>query len=508
VDDLTQADLAFIQSSGRDPQAVATQLHMLRGGWRSLHLARPTTIGDGITQLDSTSVGRLDDLHRRAAAAGRISSFVPASGSGTRLFQSLLAFHRERVTTLEEIQSRAMRGEAAAKDALVVLDNIRDFAIWPELERQGCAPEALGTIFETLFAEGGRRYHDLPKGLIPFHRYDDGIRTAFAEHLREAAALGTDAQRRCRVHFTVSATHLESFEETWRRERVLLERELQTTFEVQFSVQAPDTDAIGVDSSGAILRDASGRVAFRPGGHGALLANLGAGNGDIVLIKNIDNIARAEFLDAIVQVRRSICGLLLAIEADVHAALRGLRNGDDEASALELLATRFGIQAPAGLQPEDARRRDAIAQLDRPIRVCAVVATDEHAGGRPFWIDTPGRGVTPQLVEGAEVALDNPQERDLFHQSRHFNPVDIACAIRDADGRPFDLQKFAVPDRPLIARKVVDGKTSLVYEHPGLWNGGMGLWNTVFVEVPASTFNPVKSLADLWAPGHRGGPVT
>jgi hypothetical protein len=480
---------------------------MLRGGWRSLHLVRPTTIGDGIAQLERSGLPALDGLYRQAAASGRVSSFVPASGSGTRLFQSLLALYRERVADVAEIRARASRGDGTAKDALIVIDNIRHFAVWPELEGRGCAPDALDTLFDTLFGDGGPRYHELPKALIPFHRYDDGIRTAFAEHLREAAALGTDADKRCRVHFTVSATHLDSFEETWRRERSALERELGTTFEVQFSVQAPDTDAIGVDSAGQILRDASGRIAFRPGGHGALLANLAAGHGDVVLIKNIDNIARAEYLDSIVRARRSIAGLLLSIEAEVHAAVRGLRHGNDPASAITLLENTFGIRPPRAIHSSDAARDYAVDQLDRPIRVCAVIATAEHAGGRPFWVETAGRGITPQLVEGAEVDLDNPHERELFHRSRHFNPVDIACAVRDADGRPFDLQKFAVADRPLIARKVVAGSTSLVYEHPGLWNGGMGLWNTVFVEVPAATFNPVKSLADLWTPGHRGGPA-
>jgi hypothetical protein len=480
---------------------------MLRGGWRSVRVDRPAAIGDGIEQLQTLDPAQLGGLHRRAAADGRISSFVPASGSGTRLFQSLLSLYREPHTDLEGLRSRADRGDSTARDALVVLDNIREFAIWPELAGRVGSPRALGAIFEALFSESGRQYHELPKGLIPFHRYAGGVRTAFGEHLREAAALGTDARKRCRIHFTVAETHRALFEEAWQRERPVIEQELQTTFEIRFSVQAPETDAIGVDSSGQILRDKSGRIAFRPGGHGALLTNLAAGDGDIVLVKNIDNIAREELQGAIVDARRSICGLLLLVEGEVHAQLRRLRGGEDARPAIDLLARRFGI-APARMpDSEDALREYAIAQLDRPIRVCGVIATDEHAGGRPFWVYTGDRGSTLQLVEGAEVNMDDAHERELFNQSRHFNPVDIACAIRDVDGKPFDLQKFATSDRALIARKVVGGTPSLVYEHPGLWNGGMGLWNTVFLEVPAATFNPVKSLADLWSPGHRGAPV-
>jgi hypothetical protein len=507
LDDLTQADLAFIQSSGRDAHAVVRQLQMLRGGWRSIRVDRPAAIGDGIEQLDTHDPAALRDLHRRAAADGRISSFVPASGSGTRLFQSLLSLYREEETDVERVRSRAGRGDPIAKDALIVLDNIREFALWPELESRGCSPDALDQVFDALFSESGRQYHELPKGLIPFHRYTSGARTAFGEHLREAAALGTDSHRRCRVHFTVAATHQALFEEAWRRERPVIERELQTTFELRFSVQSPETDAIGVDAGGRILRDKSGQIAFRPGGHGALLANLTAGDGDIVLIKNIDNIAREELQGGVVEARRAICGLLLLIEGEVHAQLRRLRNGGDPRPALDLLVRRFGIIPAVMPGTDDPLREYAIAQLDRPLRVCGVIATDAHAGGRPFWVYTGDRGSTTQLVEGAEVNMDDPHEREVFNQSRHFNPVDIACSIRDVDGRPFDLKQFATADRALIARKVVGGTPSSVYEHPGLWNGGMGLWNTVFLEIPARTFNPVKSIADLWEPGHRGTTV-
>jgi hypothetical protein len=503
LNDFAQADLAFIHSSGRSPTQVARQLEMLRGGWRSVHVSRPAAIGDGIEQVRESEEASLRDLQARAAASGRVSSFVPASGSGTRLFQSLLGLHREQCTDLDRVRERAAAGDAAAQDALVVLDNIRQFAIWPELEKRGCAPESLGDVFGNLFSTTGLQYHELPKGLIPYHLYGSGVRTAFAEHLREAAALGTDARDHCRVHFTVGEAHQALFEEAARREQALLERELGITFDIGFSVQAPATDAIGVDADGQILRDAAGRIAFRPGGHGALLVNLAAMGGDIVLIKNIDNIAREEFLPRIVDARRMICGLLLRVETDVRTELRMLRDGSDPRPALDLLAARFGVRPAAASGGDAALREWAIAQLDRPLRVCGVVATQEHAGGRPFWIPTPDRGDTLQLVEGAEVDMTSAHEREMFKRSGHFNPVDLACSIRDAEGKPYDLDRFAVSDRALIARKAVGGVTSAVYEHPGLWNGGMGLWNTIFVEVPGFIFNPVKSLADLWTPAHR-----
>jgi hypothetical protein len=507
LDDLTQADIAFIRSSGRRPESITSQLQMLRGGWQSVRVSRAAVPGDGVELLQDHDTAALREMHQRAAADGRVSSFVPASGSGTRMFQSLFGLHRDGASDLNAIRAKAAAGDSAAKDACVVLDNIRAFAIWPELEQRGCSADSLGGILEALFSEGGLQYHELPKGLIPYHRYGAGARTAFAEHLREAAALGTDSQRRCRVHFTVGETHQALFEEAARREAERLGHELQVTFEIGFSVQSPATDAIGVDGDGRVLRDKAGSIAFRPGGHGALLVNLAEAQGDIVLIKNIDNIAREEFQPQIAEVRALISGLLLLVEGEVHGEIRRLRAGGDAAPAFDLLAKRFGVQPENAADGDAGRRAWALAQLDRPIRVCGVVATQEHAGGRPFWIPTPERGDTLQLVEGAEVNMDNAHERDAFKRSGHFNPVDMACSIRDADGHPYDLQQFIVPDRALIARKVVGGVASAVYEHPGLWNGGMGLWNTMFVDVPGFIFNPVKSLADLWTPAHRGPAV-
>ena len=499
----TEADIASIRAAGRDPEQIAAQAAMLRGKWKSVDIVRPAKCGDGIQQLHTYAQSNLIGLHAEAANAGRISTFVPASGSGTRLFQSFLTLYREHETDLAHVRWRAARGDAIAKDAVVVLDNIRNFALWPALQSRGCLPDSLQQIFQTLFSEGGLRYHELPKGLIPFHRYDNGVRTAFSEHLREAAALSTDGEGLCRVHFTVAASHKALFEGEWRRERTGMESNLRARFQLHFSVQSPQTDTIAVDHRGNIIRDRSGQIVFRPGGHGALLTNLAGADSDLVLIKNIDNVARADFLEEIVSVRRLICGLLLLVEREVHDEVRRLRNGEDPQSAIQLLAGRFGIRPIENLSTVEASREYAIAQLNRPLRVCGVVGTLEHAGGRPFWVKTADRGPTLQIIEGAEVNLNDPHERRVFRRSRHFNPVDMACSIRDVDGEPFDLEQFVVSTRAIIASKVVAGDPARVYEHPGLWNGSMGLWNTMFVEVPDAVFNPVKSLSDLWAPGHR-----
>ncbi len=385
----------------------------------------------------------------------------------------------------------------------MVLDNIRSFALWPELQARGCSPHSLEHILRVLFGAGGLGYHERPKGLVPFHLYDDGVRSAFAEHLNEAAKLTADEQKNCDVHFTIGELHVRQFESERDREAARFKEALGVRCRVTFSVQSHDTDTIATDLHGKMCRDGSGRIVFRPGGHGALLNNLARLGADVVLIKNIDNIARREALQEIADVRRQISGLLLHLESQVHDAVRKLRDGHGAQDALELLERQFGIKSLVPLPNEESRRRYAAFQLDRPLRVCGVVSSLDHTGGRLFWTETPGRGLSLQIVESAEVDLDDARTRDLFHQSHHFNPVDMACSLRDANGTPFDLDAFVVSDRAIVARKVLAGVPSLVYEHPGLWNGAMGLWNTAFVEIPDFTFNPVKSMADLWAPAHR-----
>ena len=349
---LTSADVAHIRSGGRDPGHVAYQVEILQGQRKSVPILRPATINDGIQQLQDYDPAILCGLHEQAAAAGRISSFVPASGSGTRLFSSLLHLYRDQESAVDRIRWRASREDSVARDALVVLENIRDFAIWEDLQRRGNSSESIEQILRTLFDDGGLRYHELPKGLIPFHRYDGFVRTAFAEHVSEAAALTTDAQKNCRIHFTVTPSHKLRFQNEWQRERPDFERALGVRFHIDFSEQSSATDTIAIDLQGNIRRDSSGHIIFRPGGHGALLENLAGSGGDVVLIKNIDNVARQELSNKIAHIRKQIGGLLLLVETQAHEAIRNLRKGKDPSQALQLLARQFGREpsAPLGMK--------------------------------------------------------------------------------------------------------------------------------------------------------------
>jgi len=497
-----EGDEAFIRSTGRDPEEVARQVAALRAPRQAVEILRPATLGDGISELVPDRGDAALEAYGEAARAGRLSCFVPASGAGTRLFKSLLRVHRSGVTALADIRARADRGDRYAADALHTLVNIRSLAIWPALASRRCEPESSETILDALLADGGLRYDEWPKGLIPFHLYGAAMRSAFIEHTYDAGALTRDGHGGGRLHITVSPTHEPRFRSEWTRHRQAVEQETGVRLQIEISEQSPRTDGVALDPDRNLVRDDQGAVLFRPGGHGALLDNLDRCGGDIVFVRNIDNVARREVADGLLPCRRLMCGLLLQLESAVHGAIRSLRRGLPMGSIHPDVDGRWWT-APDPAWPEARRRAHLLGQLNRPVRVCGVVPASGHQGGGPFWVRSGDAPPSVQIVEGAELDAESPDVRGIVARSTHFNPVDMVCAIRDVDGTPFALQDFADHARIIVAEKVVNGVPSRVFEHPGLWNGGMARWLTLFVEIPASMFHPVKSLSDLLDTGHR-----
>jgi hypothetical protein len=460
---LNDSDVATIRSSGRDPQQVQGQFDRLVRGPRPRHLVRPCTIGHGLVAIHHAEQSGYVQHHDRAASAGRVSAFVPASGAATRMFAGLEQ-HPE------------------------LLDHATQLALWP----------SLGLPRGTPLAEVARaivtRWSDTPKGLVPFHHYATGPRTAFEEHLTEASRLVKDRDGIVRVHFTVGVEHQPAFERALRTIGPIVEARAGVKLQVAFSNQDPATDAVCLDG-GAAARDGSGKLAFRPGGHGALLTNLARTGGDIVLIKNIDNIVPDGLRPNVLHWRASLSGMLVLIQDRVYDLLHRLDTRGESAlsEAVAFCVHWFGIR-PA------LDREAVIDALDRPLRVCGMVANDGQPGGGPFVVeDAHG----PQIVESAEVDRNDAQQAATWAQSTHFNPVDLAVGLRDFRGEPFDLAKFSDPDAAIVTRKQQGGRELVVYEHPGLWNGGMARWNSIFAEIDRAVFQPVKNVADLLGPGHR-----
>jgi hypothetical protein len=495
--DFTDQDVALLTEAGIDLATATEHLERLRRPPVAARLHRPCTIGDGIEQLDPAEQARLAAAGSAAAAEGRVTKFVPASGAATRMFKDLLAALNGPNTPST---SPAVREFFERLDEFPFSDDLRrraKIAGPPESEAE--ERHLLRILLEEM------RYADLPKALIPFHRADPS-RTPLEEHLLEGAEYARDRNGISRLHFTVPADNRSRFESAVEQMKRALEARLgDIGFHVSLSIQERSTDTLALDESGGPFRLDDGRLLLRPAGHGSLLRNLQQSGGDIVVIKNIDNVVPHERSAEVVHWKQVLIGRLAALQAEVFACLEALtpdwnENVVDEAA--RLATSLFGRQLPA-TSTLAARRQAVIAALNRPLRVCGVVQNLGEPGGAPFWVEHSSGEITVQIVEAAQVDQNDPQQLAIFDASSHFNPVDVVCGLRSFDGTPFELDRFVDPDTAFVSSKTFEERQLTCLERPGLWNGGMAGWNTVCVDVPASTFAPVKSVMDLLRPAHR-----
>lgn len=495
--DLTPADVAQLAAVGITADAAAEHLARLRRPPAPIRLARAATLGDGIDQFTTARRGEIAELIDRgdaAAAAGRVLKFVPASGAATRMFKDLISALND---------DRSPSATPAAREFFARLD---EFPFAADLRRHAGVDRAPATdaeqrrVLRALLDD--MQMAQLPKALVPFHR-GERVRTAFEEQLLEATRYARDAGGVARLHFTVPAETLARFEATLDRVRPHVESQRRgARLSVTFSTQSPATDTLALGDDGAPFRLADGTLLLRPSGHGALLGNLQDCGGDLVVVKNIDNILPDESSGEVVRWKRLLIGYLARLQAEVFAHLHAITAPAPSPAALEA-ARLFAAERFARRLPADAGREAIVRALHRPLRVCGVVRNDGEPGGAPFWVPDADGGESLQIVEPAQVDLDNPEQARLFRGATHFNPVDLVCALRGYDGAPFDLAPFVDPETAFVTRKTADGLGLTALERPGLWNGSMAGWNTACVEVPASTFAPVKTVFDLLRPQHQ-----
>jgi hypothetical protein len=453
----------------------------------------------------------LEALYEPAVAAGRVTKFVPASGAATRMFQALLAVYEQKAPVDNKNHH----------DVLQFASNIHRFAFYDDLQafigQHGCTIETLirrgqyAELLGYLLTPAGLNYANLPKALLQFHRYTDHCRTPLEEHLVEAAVYAQDRHQVARVHITVTPAHEEAVQAHIEAIRSRYEC-AGVTYDLTLSVQSPATDTIAVDSDNNPFRDEQGHLLFRPGGHGALLANLQALEADIVFVKNIDNVVPDCLKETTYRYKRVLGGHLVALQQQIFSYLERLTAGEADAALLREIWTfarqQLAIMPPAGLQhtPQHEHVRFLLERLNRPLRVCGMVQNAGEPGGGPFWVQYADGSLSLQIVEASQVNTASPEQRAIFAASTHFNPVDLVCGVRDYRGRPFDLTQFVDPDTAFISQKTYAGRALKALELPGLWNGAMARWNTVFVEVPLSTFSPVKTVFDLLRPEHQARP--
>ena len=469
-----------MEEHGLTPAALETQLKNFREGFPFLPVTRAASCGDGIRVLDAAGIEQAAARYDRAKESLRVVKFVPASGAATRMFKDLFEFVREGRRT-------AVVGE--------LLANRRRFAFWPELRTIiGDDADELWTV-ENIVAEG-LRYGETPKGLVSFHRYGDEVRKAVEEHLVEGAQYAA-AGGEVKIHFTVSPEHLTRFEALLAEKIPGYESRFGVKYRISFSVQDPSTDTLAVNPDCTPFRRADGRLLFRPAGHGALIGNLGKIDADIVFVKNIDNVTTDARRSDTVLYKKALAGVLLALQERIFEYLMALEVPGAE---LEPIAAFIENELCVKL-PKDYGTALLRQVLDRPIRVCGMVRNEGEPGGGPFWVAGADGLETLQIAESNQIA---PEKRELMRSATHFNPVDLVCSFRTSKGGRFDLREFVDPATGFISRKSDGGRELLAQELPGLWNGAMARWNTVFVEVPITTFSPVKVVTDLLRPEHQG----
>ncbi|MGD8396599.1 MAG: DUF4301 family protein [Candidatus Eiseniibacteriota bacterium] len=519
---LTDEDEEQLHAVGIDRSTVRAQLALLGGRPPTVELDRACQAGDGIETLDAARAVALLEAHRRAAVSGRITQFVPASGGASRLFDDLVAV-RARYPELDDAVLERLRTAPAGDErvCLEFLAHVDRFAFSGLLRTRMLASDLdldailaggdRALLLEQLLTERGLGFGALPKGLVPFHCYADGSRTAIEEHLVEALASVAGLGVVPKVHVTVASAH---------RRRMVQHLEAAAArlacdgrgprIETSVSVQSPSTATLGVDGHGQPRRDATGRLMLWPGGHGALLSNLEALGGDVVFLRNVDNIGPDWLRDASVHWQRLLIGRLVELEATVRVQLSRLDRatvGGAELEAMEHFAAReLGLAALAcGPRPvgDAARCRRLARALARPLRVCGVVPATGEPGGAPVWVRAADGMLSVQIVEATQVDRNDSEQQRRFRTAPYLNPVFMACAMRDHRGAAHRLAAFADPGACMVASKTVDGSPVRVLEQPGLWNGGMAGWNTVLVEVPDSVFAPVKTVLDLLGPAHR-----
>ena len=515
----SEADLRQIEARGMTPEQVISQLETFRKGFSYARLMRPCTVGDGIEVLKEADLARLKKTFSAAALAGRVMKFVPASGAATRMFKALIAFHdRHNQMDKNEIKAAGEKEDPDSASYLEFIKGIKKFAFYEDLKsamsRDGLDTEELiakgeyKPILEYVLSSKGLDLAHIPKGLVKFHHYPETSRTAFEEQLVEATGYTTDKNGLARVHFTVSPEHEASIKRHLRRITDHYEKS-GVEFEVTFSAQKPSTDTIAAELDNRPFRGTDGRLLFRPGGHGALLENLSALRGDLVFIKNIDNVVPDRLKPETISYKKALGGYLIERQKEIFEILERFSSKDLEDGYIEemfaFLRERLCIYPPERV--EQGSREEKIdylfSRLNRPLRVCGMVKNEGEPGGGPFWVEHADKSSSVQIVESSQVDMESVEQKSVWDSSTHFNPVDLVCGVRDYKGKPFDLTKFVDPNAGFISVKSKEGKELKALELPGLWNGSMAYWNTVFVQVPIITFNPVKTVLDLLRKEHQ-----
>ncbi len=500
----SENEIKQIKERGSDVDQVKEQIENFVNGFPHINALRAAAEGDGILRFDQSEVARYVKLYQDKSKAKHIVKFVPASGAASRMFKELFAF----------LDDNQLEGNQAVQ---TFIDGLSNFAFYKELAqrleakgmamRDVLAEKRYQVIIQELLSADGMDYGSLPKGLLLFHKYENEIRTPAAEHFAEGAAYAVGKGNVVNIHFTVSPNHQQKFEQHVAAIKPHFEALTGVQFEVSFSQQKKSTDTIAVDMENQPFVEEDGTLLFRPAGHGALLANLNDLDTDMVFVKNIDNVVPDKLKKPTIEYKQVIGGLLIELQEKKFALTERLQQGDQGAigEAAAYLSDKINLKLPTNYETMTTEDKKAylLSKLDRPIRVCGMVKNTGEPGGGPFWVKDKDGTEAIQIAETAQIDLDNPEQAAMLKNSTHFSPTDLVCGIKNHEGEKYDLMKHRDPQTGFITNKSKNGRNLKAQELPGLWNGSMADWNSVMVEVPLETFNPVKTVNDLLKPAHQ-----
>ena len=482
---------------GIDELDVLDQIKNFKNGFAYANLAKPAILDDGIFNATEEDIETWAKQYDEYTKSSKIVKFVPASGAATRMFKALYEFLEKPVTNVEV--------ETYSK-------NLVKFAFYDELKNKltasgiDIAKAQQQDIIKGLISETGLNYGNLPKGLLQFHNYNDGARTPVEEHVVEGIKYAL-AHDKVRLHFTISPEHKSEFIKEFDKLKKKYESHLSIKLDITYSFQKKSTDTVAVDLNNELVVDQNGMLTFRPGGHGALLENLNDIDADLIFIKNIDNVVPDYLKHITIRYKKAIAGLLVHVKTEIANIISYLEcnstYSENKKHEISVFMKKYlGIEVPEGVN-NSVYSGYIKSKLDKPIRVCGMVKNAGEPGGGPFWVYNRKGELRLQIIESSQVDPNDQQQQNILNNATHFNPVDLVCYTKDYTGHKFNLLKYRDPQSGFITEKSISGKKIKAQELPGLWNGSMAHWITLFVEVPIETFNPVKTISDLLRKEHQ-----
>lgn len=505
----SEKDQQQIKAHGLEIQTVKEQIKHFVDGFPPSILTAPAISGKGICVLNEDEKETYCEIFESYARQHKVVKFVPASGAATRMFKQLFGFINSYDGS--ETAYQKMISDQSEGSMFYFFKHLEKFAFYNDLKvvfrkssdsdlAEAHVKRAYVDILIQLLDDKGLGYGNLPKGLLKFHDYPEGARTPVEEHMVEGSEYASCGENEVYLHFTVSPEHQSKFESHVSDIQKTYESKYGISIHVSYSIQKPSTDTIAVDMDNHPFREPDGSLLFRPAGHGALLENLNDIDADVIFIKNIDNVVPDHLKPETVIYKKVIAGLLVDVQQTVFEYLKQL---EGEVSVAERKEIGVFINENLGIKvDENTNQQQLIEILNRPIRVCGMVKSEGDPGGGPFWV-AANEHESLQVVETAQIDLSEAKQKEVFNQATHFNPVDLVCGVKNYKGEKFDLMKYRDPSTGFVTQKSKDGKDLKAQELPGLWNGSMAHWNTLFVEVPVITFNPVKAVNDLLKKEHQ-----